>query len=77
MSATRVDANRAVMNAIPSGASILPSIPVRKNRGTKLTIIISVELRMGMRTSFDASKITVSAGRCSCMGKFRLCRNRL
>ena len=58
MRATKVDAHREVMNAIPSGTSILPSIPERKKSGTKLTIIIRVELRIGIRTSFEASKTT-------------------
>ena len=46
------------MNDIPSGTSILPSIPERKKSGTKLTMIIRVEFNIGSRTSLDASKIT-------------------
>ena len=48
MRATKVDVHREVMNAIPSGTSILPSIPERKKSGTKLTIIIRVELLICM-----------------------------
>lgn len=58
MSATTVEANRATMKAIPSGASIRPSSPLRKKRGTKLTTMISVEFSIGMRTSFDALNTT-------------------
>ena len=46
------------MNAIPSGLSILPSIPVRKKSGMKLTTIMKVELRIGILTSREASKTT-------------------
>ncbi|OAV63902.1 hypothetical protein Barb4_04613 [Bacteroidales bacterium Barb4] len=54
VSATTVEANNATIKAIPSGASILPSIPERKNSGTKLTTIISVEFSIGIRTSREA-----------------------
>ena len=43
VSATSVDAARAVMNAMPSGFSIRPSMPERKKSGMKLAMIISVE----------------------------------
>ena len=77
MRATKVDAHREVMNAIPSGTSSLPSIPERKNKGTKLTIIIRVELRIGIRTSFEASKTTFSVDFLCSKGKCRFSRNRL
>ena len=48
------------MNAIPRGLSILPSIPVRKKSGTKLTTMMNVELRIGILTSREASKTTSS-----------------
>ena len=44
--ATTSDINNETINAIPSGISIRPSIPERKNRGRNATIIISVALRM-------------------------------
>ena len=53
--ATSVDAINEMMNVIPSGLSILPSIPERKNRGRKLAMMISVEFSIGIRTSFEAS----------------------
>ena len=62
MRATTVEANRAMINEMPRGINIRPSIPLKKNKGTKLTIMMSVELSIGMRTSLDASKIT-SIGR--------------
>ena len=58
--ATNVEANRAVMNAIPRGLSILPSIPERKNSGMKLTTIMNVEFNIGRRTSREASNTTSS-----------------
>ena len=53
--ATSVDAINEMMNVIPSGLSILPSIPERKKRGRKLAMMMSVELSIGIRTSFEAS----------------------
>ena len=53
--ATSVDAINEMMNVIPSGLSILPSIPERKNSGRKLAMMISVEFSIGIRTSFEAS----------------------
>ena len=44
---------------MPNGANILPSIPERKKRGTKLATIIRVEFKIGIRTSLEASKTTV------------------
>ena len=77
VSATTVEAQRAVINAIPRGASSLPSIPVKKKSGIKLTIIISVELRIGILTSRDASKITVRRGRCRFSGRSLFSLSRL
>ena len=66
-----------MINEIPRGINIRPSIPLKKNRGTKLTIMMSVELSIGIRTSLDASKIT-SIGRLrSFSGNRRFSRNRL
>ena len=65
------------MKAMPSGASMRPSMPVKKKRGTKVATMMSVELRMGMRTSLEASYTTVSTGRCSAMGRARFSRKRL
>ena len=53
---------------IPSGANILPSIPERKKRGTKLATIISVEFKIGIRTSLEASNTTVMTLFCSSLG---------
>ena len=58
--ATTVEANSATMNAMPSGTSMRPSIPLRKNKGMKLATMISVELRIGIRTSFEALNTTSS-----------------
>ena len=55
MSATSVDAMSAVTKAMPSGMSMRPSMPLRKNSGAKLTMMMRVELRMGIRTSREAS----------------------
>ena len=43
-------------------------MPLRKNRGTKQATIISVEFRIGILTSFDASKTTSNIGCCSPSG---------
>ncbi len=53
--ATIKDMNSATIYAIPSGLSILPSIPVRKNSGMKATMIINVAFNIDDRISFDAS----------------------
>ena len=74
VSATSVEAQRAVMNATPSGTSNRPSSPVRKKRGTKLTMMIKVELRIGRRTSREALKMTESADFCSSRGRARFSR---
>ena len=50
------------MKAMPRGTSMRPSMPLRKNRGTKLTTMMRVELRMGMRTSLEALKTTSIVG---------------
>jgi len=75
--ATTVEANSATMKAIPSGTSIRPSIPLRKNSGTKLTTMISVELRIGIRTSFEALNTTSSVLRRSASAFRRFSRSRL
>ena len=56
--ATIVEANKATMNAIPKGINIRPSMPERKNKGRKQATMINVELRIGIRTSLEASKTT-------------------
>ena len=55
VSATRVEVTREMMKVIPSGLSILPSIPERKNRGRKEAMMIRVELSMGILTSLEAA----------------------
>ena len=65
------------MKATPSGASMRPSIPERKNNGTKLAIMMSVEFKIGIRTSFDASKTTVIIVFCSSSGFCLFSLNRL
>ena len=62
------------MKAMPSGTSILPSIPLRKNKGTKLTMIIKVEFKIGIRTSREALNTTSSTGRRSPTGSIRFSR---
>ena len=62
---------------MPSGASIRPSIPERKNSGTKLATMISVEFKMGIRTSFEASKTTDITVLRSASGLFLFSRSRL
>ena len=53
-----VEANSETMKATPSGTSIRPSMPLRKKRGMKLTMMMSVEFRMGIRTSREALNTT-------------------
>ena len=65
------------MKAMPSGTSMRPSIPERKKRGTKLTTIISVEFRIGIRTSLEALNTTWITERRSLSGRRRFSRNRL
>ena len=65
------------MNDMPSGISILPSIPVRKNSGIKLAIIIREELNIGILTSFDALNTTFKTGRRSASGSNRFSLRRL
>ena len=77
MRATRVEATRATMKATPSGMSRRPSIPERKKRGMKLAMMMSEELKMGIRTSAEASNTTLSAGRRWSGGSVALCRRRL
>ena len=69
MSATKVEAQSAVMKAMPRGSNRRPSMPVRKKRGTKLTMMMSVELRMGILTSREASNTTVLIERRSLAGR--------
>ena len=66
-----------MMKAMPSGISMRPSMPERKNSGRKLATIIRVELRIGMRTSWEAWKTTVTTSRRSSLGSRRFSRNRL
>ena len=65
------------MKLTPNGASIRPSNPLRKKSGTKLTTIISVELRIGIRTSFEALNITSRLRKRSAKGLRAFCRRRL
>jgi hypothetical protein len=55
VTATIRDANRETIKEIPSGRSILPSIPLRKNKGINATMIIRVALKIEDRISFEAS----------------------
>ena len=64
-----VEAKRLTMKLMPKGSSILPSIPPRKKRGIKLTMMMSVELKTGIRTSFEASKTTSNRERRDASGK--------
>ena len=72
-----VEANRATTKAIPSGISILPSMPERKNKGRKQATMINVEFRIGIRTSFEPSKTISMVGRRSVAGLNRFSRKRL
>ena len=54
------DIVRETKYAMPSGFSIRPSIPERKNSGTNDAIIINVALSMEARISTDALKTTSS-----------------
>ena len=67
--ATTNDINNDTMYAIPSGLSIRPSIPVRKNKGIKVTMIINVALTMELRISDEASNTTLNADLRSPLGK--------
>ena len=77
MSATSVDAKSEIIKLMPSGASMRPSSPERKNKGMKLTTMISVELSMGIRTSPEAwNMISIFFFRAS-LGRRALRRKRL
>lgn len=52
------EAKSETINAIPSGARSLPSIPDKKNKGTNATMIIRVALMIEVLISIDALKIT-------------------
>ena len=69
VSATMVDDAKATIKAMPKGTSMRPSMPERKNSGMKLAMIIRVELRIGMRTSLEASNTTSFKGLRSPTGK--------
>ena len=65
------------MKAMPSGTSMRPSIPERKKRGTKLTTMINVEFKIGIRTSLEALNTTWMTERRSFSGRRRFSRRRL
>jgi len=69
-----VEANSDTMKATPNGTSMRPSMPLRKNSGTKLTIMMSVEFRMGMRTSREALNTTSRTRNRSLSGNMRFSR---
>ena len=54
--ATTRDMNRLMIKLRPRGLSMRPSIPERKNNGTKATMMMKVALRMLERISQEASK---------------------
>ena len=58
--ATTIDAASDTINAIPSGMSIRPSIPLRKNRGINAVMVIIVALTIDERISTEASYMTFS-----------------
>ena len=65
------------MKAMPSGTSMRPSMPLRKNRGTKQAMMMRVELRMGMRTSREAWNTTSLTGSlCPAGSNLFSCRRR-
>ncbi len=53
--ATTSEENSATIKATPSGASNRPSMPDKKNKGTKATMMINVALMMEDRISTEAS----------------------
>ncbi len=55
VTATISEANSATMNETPSGVSMRPSMPLRKNNGTNAAMMMSVALRMLARISVLAS----------------------
>ena len=59
------------MKAMPRGTSMRPSIPERKKRGTKLTTMINVEFKIGIRTSLEALNTTWMTERRSFSGRRR------
>ena len=64
--ATTMDMNSETMNDTPSGVSMRPSMPLRKNSGTKATTVIIVALITEERISLDASYTILRFGsRCS------------
>ena len=72
-----MEAKSEITKVMPNGANILPSIPERKKRGTKLATIIRVEFKIGIRTSLEASKTTVRTFFCSSLGFCLFSRKRL
>ena len=72
-----MEAKSEITKVMPNGANILPSIPERKKRGTKLATIIRVEFKIGIRTSLEASKTTVRTFFCSSLVFCLFSRKRL
>ena len=57
-----------MMKEIPRGFNMRPSIPDKKNKGRKATMIINVAFRIDARISFDASKTTLKDDSLSALG---------
>ena len=49
------EANSDTINAMPNGASNRPSIPDKKNKGTKATIMMNVAFITELLISMEAS----------------------
>ena len=60
---TTSEARIEVMYATPSGEKIFPSMPLKANRGRNTRMTMMVAKTMELRTSLEASKITVMTGR--------------
>ncbi len=60
VTATTSDVKTEVTNAIPNGCNKRPSIPLKKNRGIKETIIIKVAIMIELLISTEASRTTIS-----------------
>jgi hypothetical protein len=58
--ATINEVKTEVTNAMPSGCNKRPSIPLKKNKGIKETMIIKVAMMIELRISIEASLTTVS-----------------
>ena len=75
--ATIRDMKSETRNEMPSGFSMRPSIPERKNKGRKETMMMKVALRMEVLISEEALKTTSKCDCCNSFGFNLFCFNLL